>query len=265
MIAFFSPFNCFIFSYLVFYITLPDSSKCCNCKRKQFNHDPISVYHIDFQVVSSKVIRQFGHKCQSIRKRTSDLTVRDYNLCDECYHFLADSETDFKYLWPGFWWNLLSGGHTPKFEPSHRYFEVKSAQYLWQAVPHSMREWWIDAIRSINVHGSYPYAQCELTSPPSIFLDQTDSLSKFEADLDSGDLDRLLAALDNEDIMNANVLVLLGVLSFASRQTLLTGMLYCNVVFWIPFCRCTANQSTSIYIQCHLTIFVTKMTMTTLC
>jgi len=208
--------------YFSIFTTL-DTSKCCNCKCKQFDQDPTSEYHIDFQLISSKDIRAFGHKCQSIHRRTSELTIRDYNLCEECHYFLTDKPsetkkpTEFKYIWPGYLWNFLSGGHNPKFDSSHRYFEVKSPEYLWQAVPHSMRAWWIDAIRSINVHGSYPYAQCELTSPPSIFVDQTASLSKFEDDIDSGDLSRLIAALDNDDIINANVLCLFGCTEFCFK------------------------------------------------
>ena len=48
-------------------------------------------------------------------------------------------------------------------------------------------------------------------------MDQTASLSKFEDDIDSGDLSRLIAALDNIDIMNANVLCPFGCTEFCFK------------------------------------------------
>ena len=43
-----------------------------------------------------------------------------------------------------------NGGNT-------HYYKVYSGEYLWQAIPCSMRAWWLDGIHKINIHGLYPY------------------------------------------------------------------------------------------------------------
>ena len=78
-------------------------TKCSNCKQFQVDDDPDSFNRLDFHVVSSKDISQFGHPYQTIQQRKSDTNVCDYNLCDECYHFLVKKErNDFEHTWPAF-------------------------------------------------------------------------------------------------------------------------------------------------------------------
>ena len=94
-------------------------TKCSNCKRYQFDDDPNSLYRLEFHVVSSKDISPFGHPYQTIRQRKSDTNVCDYNLCDECYHFLVKKDMDdFEHMWPAFFWHLLSNSYSPTFELS---------------------------------------------------------------------------------------------------------------------------------------------------
>ena len=81
----------------------------------------------------------------------------------------------------------------------------------------SIRKWWIEAIKIITFNDSYPYIDCDLTTPKSIFIDQTENLSKFKSDLNSGELSRLLTALDNEKIMNVNVLCPFGCTEFCFK------------------------------------------------
>ena len=94
-------------------------TKCSNCKRFQFDDSHNSLYRMDFHVVSSKDISQFGHPYQTIKQRKADKNVCDYNLCDECYHFLVKKERDdFEHMWPAFFWHLLSNSYSPTFGPS---------------------------------------------------------------------------------------------------------------------------------------------------
>ena len=149
-----------------------DNSRCCNCKRKQFDDSTNSIYHMYFHIVSSRDIKKFGHACQFIQKYVTDRTVIDYNLCNECYHFLYNKRMDFKYIWPGFWWKTLSGRHSSNFNPFQPYYKIKSGQHLWKTVPFSIRKLWIEAIKTITLNDSYPYIDCDLTTPKSIFIDQ---------------------------------------------------------------------------------------------
>ena len=55
--------------FLLLYL---DSSKCCNCKRLQFDTDIDSVYSLQFHLVKSNEIRRAGHKCQFIRRIVSE-------------------------------------------------------------------------------------------------------------------------------------------------------------------------------------------------
>ena len=80
-----------------------------------------------------------------------------------------------------------------------------------------MRTWWIEDLDSINIHGRYPYAQYNLTTPASIFIDLTKDRSESELDIKSRLLTRLLRALDDEDIMNANVLCPFDCTEFSFR------------------------------------------------
>ena len=158
--------------------------------------------------MSSKDISRYGHKCQFLRQHSSDPI--DYNLCGECYNFLFCKEKSSKNTWPGFLWRLLSAGHKPSFGSYYYYHEVYSGEHLWRAIPLTMRAWWLDAVRSINYHSEYPYANCDLTTPPSVFEDRSNDLHEFQCDLDSGDQARLVKALNNENVMMPNVLCPFG-------------------------------------------------------
>ena len=211
--------------------------------------------------MSSKDISKYGHKCQFIRQHSSELGVHDYNLCDECYRFLVDKEKVAKNTWPGFLWRLLSGGHQPKFSSYYNYYDVYSGEHLWKAIPHTMRAWWLDTVRNVNNHGEYPYRNCDLTTPPSFFEDRSNDLREFQDDLDSGEQSRLMKALNNEQIMNANVLCPFGcseycrTAEYSDWEDLLQRYLL-KVI--LPLNK---KKSITTIPQCHHIIFLMRKTM----
>lgn len=194
-------------------------TKCSNCKRFQFDDAPDSLYRLDFHVVSSKDISQFGHPYQTIRQRKSDTNLCDYNLCDECYHFLVKKDRyDFEHMWPAFFWRLLSNSYSPTFEPSRRYFEIYSAEHLWELIPVTMRGWWINIVKGLYYQTEQPYSECTIDSPPSIFIDKTKQLQQFENDLSAGDVPSLIKTLNNESIMTPTVLCPFGCTDYCHRS-----------------------------------------------
>ena len=194
-------------------------TKCSNCKRFQFDDAPDSLYRLDFHVVSSKDISQFGHPYQTIRQRKSDTNVCDYNLCDECYHFLVKKDRyDFEHMWPAFFWHLLSNSYSPTFEPSQRYFEIYSAEHLWELTPVTMRGWWIKIAKGLYYQTEQPYSECTIDSPPSIFIEKTKQLKEFENDLSAGDVPSLIKTLNNESIMTPTVLCPFGCTDYCHKS-----------------------------------------------
>ena len=73
-----------------------------------------------------------------------------------------------------------------------------------------MRPWWINAIKTINLHGMYPYKFCNLTTPEPLFHDKTQVLFKWEEDLANGSQASLDKALRNQNVMLPNVLCPFG-------------------------------------------------------
>ena len=124
--------------FLLFYL---DSSKCCNCKRLQFDTDVDSAYNLQFHLVKSNEIRRAGHKCQFICQIVSEKNICDYNLCNECFCFLVKKEQTFENTWPGFLWNLLTGWHQPAFGSRYYYHKVYPGKHSWQIIPLHMQPW----------------------------------------------------------------------------------------------------------------------------
>ena len=163
-------------------------TKYNNCKRFQFDNNTDSHYWLEFYVVSSKDIPTFRHAYQTIRQRKSDATVCNYNLCNECCHFLIKKENDFTYLWRSVYWHLLSSLYSSTFESLRRYFEIYSGEHLWELIPITMRGWWINTIKGFFYRTEYPYSECTINYPPSIFIDKTNQLQEFEEDVNVGEL-----------------------------------------------------------------------------
>ncbi len=73
-----------------------------------------------------------------------------------------------------------------------------------------MRAWWLPEAKLTNNHGDYVYGNCNITSPPSLFEDQTTDFNQFLDDLNSGEQCRLVNALNNDKIMMPNALCPFG-------------------------------------------------------
>ena len=71
-----------------------------------------------------------------------------------------------------------------------------------------MRHWWLRETKSIigSPHNRNPYNDITLNHPPPIFDDKTTSYCKFIEDYDSGDLSRVVDAMNNIDIISNNIL-----------------------------------------------------------
>ena len=154
----------------------------------------------------SSSIQAGGHKCQFLSQRSAESTRCEYNLCQECYSFLVERKNDFKYLWPGFLWYLLSGSHEPTFYQSYNFFSIYSAEKIWTLIPETMRPWWIHSISSINNHGDYIYSECTISNPPPMIIDRSDGLDEFERYVESGDWIQLKGAIEMETIFMPNLL-----------------------------------------------------------
>ena len=195
-------------------------TKCGNCKREQFVDDENSDYFLKFHQVSSSAVPKFGHEYQFLRKFTGVHTECQYNLCDECYHFLVKKDRyDFTHMWPGFYWHLLSSTFNQTFPASKRYyFHVYSGEHIWQMIPVQMRRWWINSIQGFNIHNEFPYADCTIEHPPSFFEDRTLSFQKFEDDFDAGGVPRLMKAMNNKQVLLPLVLCPFGCTEFCHRS-----------------------------------------------
>lgn len=93
------------------------------------------------------------------------------------------------------------------------YYSVYDGPTLWRFISHTMRPWWIDEIKAIrgrdgsNTESEYhPFGECTLNNPPPIFQDKTKALMRFNNDYNSGDLARVVDAMNNQEVMNLNVL-----------------------------------------------------------
>ena len=65
-----------------------------------------------------------------------------------------------------------------------------------------MRYWWIEEIINVGTE----YENVTILDPPSIFEDKTIALSQFNNDFSSGQLANIVNAMNNEQIVDANIL-----------------------------------------------------------
>lgn len=178
---------------------------------------------------------------KNVTQSRSSQTARQLQLCSACYVHLrkntpaagsSNEEEDaeeiteendlegneddggervdhnsFKYIVYPFLWDVLSGKHVTSFD-SYFFHEIYGDK-LWQMIPTSMRPWWIDAIKEINIHGEFPYRDCTITHPPSVFEDKTEACASFESQVRES-LSSMGKALDNDNVTDQNVLCPFG-------------------------------------------------------
>ena len=64
-----------------------------------------------------------------------------------------------------------------------------------------MRQWWIDELAMNDA-----YEGISINQPPSIFEDKTLDIKRFNEDFATGQLSNIVNAMNNENIINANIL-----------------------------------------------------------
>lgn len=50
---------------------------------------------------------------------------------------------------------------------------IYNGEHLWSLLPQSMQLWWIDVLKSISFESINPYANVDIETPTSIFIDKT--------------------------------------------------------------------------------------------
>lgn len=119
------------------------------------------------------------------------------------------SQNDFINTVYAFLWDLLSGSHKSGTFEDYYFVQVYGGEILWQMIPLTMRRWWIDAIKEINVDGVFHYSSCTLEYPPCVFEDKTVDFVQFELDV-ARSLPSMADALNRTGITNQNVLCPFG-------------------------------------------------------
>ena len=76
-------------------------------------------------------------------------------------------------------------GNSSSFNGEYKYYSVYNGEHLWSLIPQSMRLWWIDAVKSINFESINPYANVDIETPPSIFIDKTIDTETFYKDFNT--------------------------------------------------------------------------------
>ena len=148
------------------------TESCSNCKRvANTSNDMNNFYNIKTKCFKRRQIkdrRKFRHiKCRAIVYTACN--DDEYYLCDECATFLTTDDKDatsFKYVWPSFYWKLLTNEEI-LYSPS-------GALKLWKLVPMEWRSWWFEPlVQSASNH----YNAITMSFPPPLFTDKTSSLN----------------------------------------------------------------------------------------
>jgi len=175
--------------------------ECSNCRRRRLLPlEDSSYYDVRLKQVKSSKIFAVQSKLRMVRATKRGCREYEYWLCRQCCMFLkkregardADEVMDWRYTWPAFFWNLLSGSQC---DNDVHFYEVYEPSFLWRFVPVSLRPYWVEAICGVG-HGVY--AGCMVESPSSFFVDRTADLREFSADIAEHTLEGLLRALLRE-------------------------------------------------------------------
>ena len=86
-----------------------------------------------------------------------------------CYLFASDGKdaTSFKYVWPSFYWKLLTNEEILS--------SPTSAQKLWKFVPMEWRSWCFEPLQSTS--NQYNSTIIMSFPPPPLFVDKTSDLN----------------------------------------------------------------------------------------
>jgi len=130
-------------------------------------------------------------------------TSKVLHLCSECHTFLVRGGTKCKpsnypakqwsYMWPAFYWDLLTGEDTSTEVPFHQTYDVET---LWRFIPETLRKYWIETIRSFQYDEEFLYRHVSVNFPKSHFLDCTADYQHFWSDIKEYTFKGMLQALD---------------------------------------------------------------------
>ena len=134
-------------------------------------------------------------------KKSSGRRTRTYKLCDECNNYLVEGQRDWRNMWPLFFYHLLFGLYDSKFHGTITYHIACGGDNVWKLIPSTMRSWWYDEISLMH-----SYQGCTLDIPLPIFEDKTLHFSQFNKDYNSGNLAKVVDAMNNHDVIDSNVL-----------------------------------------------------------
>ena len=170
----------------------PESNgRCTNCKRKPLDRDCSNPYHFDLYKVHGSKIKKYNCNNPSMKELQtfSPNSKEYYNLCTECCGFLTTYEkksSSWKFIWPSFYWNLLTG----KESKDGRFFtDVYPAKLLWSLIPDAMRKYWDDNI------GLLPqYEDC--CTVHSHLVDRTEEVLLNKSRIEKFEMNSLLQVLD---------------------------------------------------------------------
>ena len=67
---------------------------------------------------------------------------------------------------------ILSGSHKSTFNGIYNFYDVYDMGILWQLVPKSMRQWWIEEVKQIGDYDGL-FGNVTINEPSSVFEDKT--------------------------------------------------------------------------------------------
>jgi len=141
--------------------------ECSNCRRRRLlPSEDSQYYHVHLEQMKSSEIFAVQSKLRMVTATKQGCREYDYWLCRQCRMFLrkregardADTVMDWRYTWPAFLWNLLSGSQC---DNGVHFYEVYEPSFLWRFISLSLRPYWVEAIRDV---GYGVYTSCTVES-----------------------------------------------------------------------------------------------------
>jgi hypothetical protein len=181
---------------------------CDNCFR-QNNRILINKYGSFFykmrfvQTTRDMIVQRRSFRNVQHSRSSNDEVI---DLCEQCSNYLiriATNDDDEpnrikeneknaksqKNIWPAFIWSLLN----------NRNIHQKYGAQIWCFIPSQWRYWWIDSLKD-NVYRVFD--NITLTSPKSIFIDRSNAIKEWDADIASYMLSRLASTCNKHILPN---------------------------------------------------------------
>ena len=98
---------------------------------------------------------------------------------------------------------ILSGSHKSIFNGNYNVYDVYDMGILWQLIPKSMRQWWIEEVKKTGGDDG-PYATVTINEPSAVFEDKKIDYNMFLDYYHSDKLYNVVQEINNKNIINAN-------------------------------------------------------------